>query len=75
MSSGRNITRQDTDLNPRKSQKARFLGFQPLVHLVGVVAVHVRFLHERECYAVVNHTECGDFFVIAWFLPTELRRL
>lgn len=50
-------------LDTREPKEARLLALEPLVDLVGVVAIHIRLLHQREIHAVVALAELGDVLV------------
>ena len=61
-----------THLDPRQAQDTCFLTFEPLVNLVRLVTVDLRFGHEGESYAMVELAELGNTLVVSWFLATEL---
>ena len=61
-----------TYLDTGKAQQARLLVLEPLVNLVRLVTVDLRFSHEGESYAMVELAELGNTLVVSWFLATEL---
>jgi len=62
-----------THLDTGKTEQTSLLRLEPLVDLVGVIAVHFGLLHQREGDAMVERAELLDASVIFWFLPTELQ--
>ena len=62
----------ETYLDPLETQEPRLLFLQPLEYLIRVVAIHVRFLHQRERNTVIKLAERRDLLVCARFLATEL---
>lgn len=63
-----------THLDTSQTQKPALLLLEPLINLVGVVSVDVRFLHQRECDAMVECAEFADGSVVPGFLSAELER-
>ena len=61
-----------THLDTGEAENTGLLSLEVLVDLVGVVAVDVGLLHERERYAVVELAEARDFLVRAGLLAAEL---
>ena len=62
----------ETYLDPLETQEPRLLLLQPLEYFIRVVAIHVRFLHQRERNTVIKLAERRDLLVCARFLTTEL---
>ena len=50
------------------------LHLSALTNLVGTVTVNVRFLHQRERYAMVQFAKLRDLSVAARLLPAKLRK-
>lgn len=65
-------THTTTYLDTSKTKQTRLLALQPLVDLIGAIAVDICFLHQRERDTMVAFTEGGDFTVVSGLLSTEL---
>ena len=59
-------------LDPGETQDTRLLTLEPLENFIGVIAVDIRLLHQRECDPMIQCTKFTDSCIILGLLTTEL---